>query len=721
MARAGRAREPPRAARRRARCRTRRRSRRRVEARGRSARPTTCAASSSRRSRDAIVDAQKGDDLLGAPLATLDDAEVEEVRRAVRAFVQRLRGGERVRRRRARSGRIDAHATLRRAMRTGGVPFMLLRRARRRDKPRLVLLCDVSDSVRNVARFLLELTYASQELFDRTRTFVFVSELGETTRLFAEEPIETALSHAPTAGAVVPVTHNSNYGRVLRAFEERVLRGASIGGPPSSILGDGRTNYQDDAAEVARRRPRPRARGRVAVPGAARGVGNGRQRDAPLRAEVHARPRGAAARATSKTAARLLAHAQRERQSPSVGAPTTSSLPLQALAHPEVVLRVDDHGADAVERLDELEALLRAEDEDGVVDLVGEERGRRPDRDASAGGRRVAGSRIDDVVVALAADDVAALVVARGAEGVIGERELREVLALGAARIADAGLPVAAVGLLAAREEIAARLDEERREPGLLEDRDRAVDGVALGDAAEADLRLRPSRASPSSSRRRRTMFLKPTNGSRALMSLSAGGCGSRSSSNFQRPCSVWKVMSNVPSEISLVWIELLDDREASRRSTLHGGLARGGVDLRDLAVGTPRRHQRLDPADLGDRGVERRRGSASASIDSASCSAANARCVPIAAPSPCTRSVTNARCGGRRGDASGTTSVVVGGPGSSGATGPSAACAGPRRPGRVATCRREQQEPLHRDRARVATRMRDVDSRDAAAAEIAA
>ena len=190
----------------------------------------------------------RGDDLLGSPLATLDEAEIEEVRRAVRAFVQRLRGGERVRRRRSRKGRIDAHATLRRAMRTGGVPFRLARRARRRDKPRLVLLCDVSDSVRSVARFLLELTYAAQELFDRTRTFVFVSELGETTRLFEEEPIETALARA-YSGAVVPVTHNSNYGRVLRAFEERVL-GDIDRRTTVVVLGDGRTNYQADAADV---------------------------------------------------------------------------------------------------------------------------------------------------------------------------------------------------------------------------------------------------------------------------------------------------------------------------------------------------------------------------------------------------------------------------------------------------------------------------------------
>lgn len=187
-------------------------------------------------------------DVAATPFSSLDDAEVEEVRRSVRSFVQRLRGGERVRRRRARRGRIDPHRTLRLALRTGGVPMLLARRVRRRDKPKLLVLCDVSESVRGVARFLLEMAYASQELFSGTRTFVFVSELGETTKLFAKEPIDVALPRA-WSGAVVPVTHNSNYGRVLRSFESRVL--ADVDRRTTVvILGDGRTNYLDSAAEV---------------------------------------------------------------------------------------------------------------------------------------------------------------------------------------------------------------------------------------------------------------------------------------------------------------------------------------------------------------------------------------------------------------------------------------------------------------------------------------
>jgi uncharacterized protein with von Willebrand factor type A (vWA) domain len=200
----------------------------------------------------------RGDDLLGTPLVALDDAEIEEVRSAVREFVLRLRGGERVRRKHAKRGRIDAHRTLRRAMRTGGVPFVLARKARRRDKPRLIVLCDVSDSVRGVARFLLELTHAAQELFSGTRSFVFVSDLGETTRLFDEEPMALALTKA-WSGGIVPVTHNSNYGRVLQAFEDRVLRDVDRR-TTVVVLGDGRTNYQSDNADVLDRiRERARA------------------------------------------------------------------------------------------------------------------------------------------------------------------------------------------------------------------------------------------------------------------------------------------------------------------------------------------------------------------------------------------------------------------------------------------------------------------------------
>ena len=191
------------------------------------------------------------------PFAGLTEGERSEVRRAIRGLAERLRGAERVRRRRARRGRIDPHRTLRQSLRTFGVPFQPARRRRRRDKPRLLVLCDVSDSVRAASLFMLELVHAAQELFAGTRSFVFVSELAETTRIFADHGPDAALGRI-YGGSVVSLAHNSNYGRALAAFEAQVApavdRRTTV-----VILGDGRANYLADGADaVVRLRERAR-------------------------------------------------------------------------------------------------------------------------------------------------------------------------------------------------------------------------------------------------------------------------------------------------------------------------------------------------------------------------------------------------------------------------------------------------------------------------------
>lgn len=185
------------------------------------------------------------------PFSSLSPEEVEEVRRAVRRLSERLRGAERVRRKHGKRGRIDLHRTLRRSLRTGGVPFSPARRARKRDKPRLVLLCDVSDSVRLASRFLLEFVAVSQELFEDTRSFVFVSDIGETTDLFRYKRPEVALA-AIESGRIVDRTRNSNYGRALAAFEARVFRQLDRR-TTVVILGDGRTNFLPDEVSIVER------------------------------------------------------------------------------------------------------------------------------------------------------------------------------------------------------------------------------------------------------------------------------------------------------------------------------------------------------------------------------------------------------------------------------------------------------------------------------------
>jgi uncharacterized protein with von Willebrand factor type A (vWA) domain len=193
-------------------------------------------------------DKQKDRRLAQTPFTSLSDAEVEEVRRSVRRLAEKLRGKARVRRKHAERGAVDLRRTLRLAWKTAGVPVQPIRKRKRRDRPRLIVLCDVSDSVRLAARFMLELVHALQELFASTRSFVFVSELGEVTKLFARERPTGALSRVFN-GEAVSLADNSNYGRVFATFHRDHLslvdRRTTV-----VVIGDGRNNYQPDEAWV---------------------------------------------------------------------------------------------------------------------------------------------------------------------------------------------------------------------------------------------------------------------------------------------------------------------------------------------------------------------------------------------------------------------------------------------------------------------------------------
>src|SRR5262245_62916574 len=86
----------------------------------------------------------------------LTEDEIRRMDEAVRKLAQRLRNVVAVRRRRAKRGRFDSSETLRHNLQYGGVPFRIVFDRRRKDKPQVMILCDVSDSVRNVSRFMLQ-------------------------------------------------------------------------------------------------------------------------------------------------------------------------------------------------------------------------------------------------------------------------------------------------------------------------------------------------------------------------------------------------------------------------------------------------------------------------------------------------------------------------------------------------------------------------------------
>jgi hypothetical protein len=178
-----------------------------------------------------------------AAVASVAESERADLAESLRRLARTLHGGMTHRRRVAQAGRVDSSRTMRQSMRFDGVPFTPVTVRRAEDRPRLVVLADVSLSVRATSRFTLSLVHGLQDMFAQVRSFAFVAGIAETTELFADHPAERALGLI-FGGDVLDIDANSDYGNVFGVFvaehASAVTRRTTV-----LVLGDGRGNGND--------------------------------------------------------------------------------------------------------------------------------------------------------------------------------------------------------------------------------------------------------------------------------------------------------------------------------------------------------------------------------------------------------------------------------------------------------------------------------------------
>ena len=173
--------------------------------------------------------------------AFYSEDDIRRMNDAVTRLAQRLKNRLSVRRKKAARGRFDVKKTLRKNLQYGGVPFEIMLDRRKKTKPQVMVLCDISDSVLNASRFMLQFVYSIQDLYAKVRSFVFVSDIGEVTKLFEENEIHRAVEGA-LKGDVIDVFSHSNFGRAFELFHRNYLS-AVDSKTTVLIIGDGRNNY----------------------------------------------------------------------------------------------------------------------------------------------------------------------------------------------------------------------------------------------------------------------------------------------------------------------------------------------------------------------------------------------------------------------------------------------------------------------------------------------
>lgn len=188
------------------------------------------------------------DGLLNRPFHSFSEDDMRTLRHEVRRLAAALRTRLALRLRRARTGQLDLKSTLRANLKHGAVP-MELRHKDHTLKPKLVVICDISTSMRYCSELMLSLLYAIQDQISKTHAFTFIDHLEYITPYFdhgaADQAIDQVLRRMPAGH------YNTDLGASLEHMNER-YRDTLDQRTTFIIVGDGRNNYNDPRLETFR-------------------------------------------------------------------------------------------------------------------------------------------------------------------------------------------------------------------------------------------------------------------------------------------------------------------------------------------------------------------------------------------------------------------------------------------------------------------------------------
>lgn len=186
-------------------------------------------------------------DLEDVPFHRLTDNDIETIRDEMRRLAARLRTRNALRQKRAKTGTFDPRKTLRNNMRYGGVPIELTHRTKQK-KPNLVLICDLSTSMRYMVEFLLTLVYQLQDQVTRTNSFIFIGDMVDVTMSLEENDSKVAVAKVMRENP--PGYYSTDLGNSLHTFSQHHMQTIDHR-TTVIILGDGRNNHNNPRLDIA--------------------------------------------------------------------------------------------------------------------------------------------------------------------------------------------------------------------------------------------------------------------------------------------------------------------------------------------------------------------------------------------------------------------------------------------------------------------------------------
>ena len=176
-------------------------------------------------------------------MGQIDRSYLHEVHSLVRRMAKKLASLHSRRKKNLRRGKLDIRKTIRDNWVNQGVLFNLRWSYKKIDRPKILVVCDVSGSVGAYARFMLLFLFSLTEVISKIRAFVFSSYLGEVTNEFKGSNLEKAIESALSKYGGGSTDYAHSFSDFISLCLEDIDKKTTV-----VILGDARNNFGLDKA-----------------------------------------------------------------------------------------------------------------------------------------------------------------------------------------------------------------------------------------------------------------------------------------------------------------------------------------------------------------------------------------------------------------------------------------------------------------------------------------
>ncbi|MEL7232625.1 MAG: VWA domain-containing protein, partial [Pseudomonadota bacterium] len=193
------------------------------------------------------TEAFREDFLSEQSISSLDVRDLQRMQVLVQKIAKRLTVKHSRRRRKKNRGQLDIRKTLRANAGFDGVPFDLAWKQTKRDRPKIVAICDVSGSVARVVRFLLMFLYSLDEAVPDIESFAFSGRLERVSDLLEGEEFGPAMTQIVNSIGMSSTDYGQSLSDLRMEHWDTIDRRTTV-----IILGDGRSNYGDPRIDLFR-------------------------------------------------------------------------------------------------------------------------------------------------------------------------------------------------------------------------------------------------------------------------------------------------------------------------------------------------------------------------------------------------------------------------------------------------------------------------------------